>query len=149
MFWMPETWAEKAKLEPTGNLRRAVMSGELFKLSSLFRDTSNPAAAWLCWHLAQKWQMPAPQPVVDAVNQFAEQIGILAIEALDGNVETVISADVVGPLWDTSPKEAKDGSRRGATPKLESGYLACVPHPRTTHGRTDRRRSRRKGYRRG
>jgi hypothetical protein len=115
MFPMPEKWAEKAKLTPKGNLHRALMRGELFKLSTLFQDTSNPAALWLCWHLAQKWHVTAPQPVTDAINRFAEQIGILAIQALDGNARTVINGDVAADLWDTSPKGAKDDSRRGAT----------------------------------
>jgi hypothetical protein len=112
MFGM---WAEKVDLEPTGNLRLAMMRGDLAALSVLFQESSNPAAAWLCWHLAQKWQMPAPQPVADAVNRFAEQIATLAIQALDGDARTVIDGDVVAALWDTSPKDAKDGSRRGST----------------------------------
>lgn len=109
------TWAEKVDLEPTGNVRPGMMRGDLRSLSTLFQDTDNPAAAWLCWYLAQKWQMPPPQPVADAINHFAEQIAALAIEALDGNARTVIDGDVVAALWDTSPKKAKDGSRRGAT----------------------------------
>jgi hypothetical protein len=60
------------------------MRGDLRSLSTLFQKAKTPAAAWLCWHLAQKWQMPAPQPVADAINRFAERIAKLAIEALEG-----------------------------------------------------------------
>jgi hypothetical protein len=85
MFGM---WAEKVDLEPTGNIRLAMMRGDLRALSTLFQNTANPAAAWLCWHLAQKWQMPAPQPVADEINRFAEKIANLAIQALDGDART-------------------------------------------------------------
>ena len=122
-FYPFATWAEKAEQEPTGNIRRAMMHGDLVRLSDLFKDTGNPAAAWLCWHLAQKWQMPAPQPVADEINRFAEKIGTLAIKALDGDPETVISTEVVAPFWDTSPKRAKDGSRRGSTSIAEQLLL--------------------------
>lgn len=109
------TWTERADQKPEGNIRRAVMRGDLERLSSLFQETGNSAAAWLCWHLAQKWQMPAPAPVADEINRFAGQIAALAIEALDGNARTVIDADAVAALWDTSPHHASDGSRRGST----------------------------------
>jgi hypothetical protein len=109
------TWAEKVDVEPTGNLCLALMKGNLTSLSTLFKDTKNPAAAWLCWYLAQKWQLPAPKPVADAINRFAEQIANLAIQALDGDARTVISGDVAGALWDTSPKDSKGDSRRGKT----------------------------------
>lgn len=36
----------------------------------------------------------------------------------------MINADVAGALWDTSPKEAKDGSRRGATGLAEELLLS-------------------------
>jgi hypothetical protein len=39
------TWAEKVDLEPTGNIRLAMMRGDLRSLSILFKDTENPAAA--------------------------------------------------------------------------------------------------------
>lgn len=122
-FYPFETWAGKAEQEPTGNIRRGMMQGDLVRLSNLFKDTGNPAAAWLCWHLAQKWQMPAPQEVANEINRFAEKIGALAIKALDGDSETVISAEVVAPFWDTSPKRAKDGSRRGSTSIAEQLLL--------------------------
>ena len=109
------TWAEKVDLEPTGNIRLGMMKGDLNSLSTLFEETKNPAAAWLCWYLAQKWRMPPPQPVADAINRFAEQIATLAIQALDGDARTVINGEVVAALWDTSPKKAKRQSRRGAT----------------------------------
>lgn len=109
------TWAERSKHKPEGNIRRAVMRGDLNRLSALFQETGNVAAAWLCWHLAQKWLMPAPAPVADEVNRFAGQIAALAIEALDGNARTVIDADTIATLWDSSPKLAKDGTRRGST----------------------------------
>ena len=118
------TWAEKVDVEPTGNISLGMMKGDLASLSTLFQDTKNPAAAWLCWYLAQKWQMPAPQPVADAINRFAEQIANLAIQALDGNAETVINADVVGALWDTSPKKAKGKTRRGLTGLAEQLFLS-------------------------
>lgn len=109
------TWIERFNQKPEGNIRRAMMRGDLNRLSALFQETRNSAAAWLCWHLAQRWQMPVPAPVADEVNRFAEQIAALAISALDGNKETIINADVVGALWDSSPKIAKDKSRRGST----------------------------------
>ncbi|MDR6306454.1 hypothetical protein GGQ85_004186 [Nitrobacter vulgaris] len=118
------TWAEKVDLKPEGTLDLALMKSDLKGLSTLFQDTKNPAAAWLCWYLAQKWKIRAPRPVADAINQFAEKIAQLAIEALDGNGETLINADVAGALWDTSPKEAKDGSRRGVTPLAEQLLLS-------------------------
>ncbi|WP_438275134.1 hypothetical protein [Nitrobacter sp.] len=117
------TWAEKVDLEPTGNLRLSLMRGDLARLSALFQDTHNPAAAWLCWYLAQKWGMPAPQPVADEINGFAAQIANLAIEALDGNTGTLINADVAGALWDTSPKKAKGKTRRGLTGLAEQLFL--------------------------
>src|SRR5688500_15904691 len=101
------TWAEKVDLEPTGNIRLGMMEGDLTSLSTLFEDTKNPAAAWLCWYLAQKWQLPAPKPVADAIKRFAEQIAALAIQALDGDARTVIDGAAVATLWDTSPKHAK------------------------------------------
>lgn len=109
------TWTQRADQKPEGNLRRALMGSDLNRLSALFQETGNVAAAWLCWHLAQRWQMPAPQPVADEINRFAEQIAVLAIEALDGNAYAVIDANTVAALWDTSPSGAKDGTRRGST----------------------------------
>lgn len=109
------TWAERSNQKPEGNLRRSVMRGDLNRLSTLFQETGNSAAAWLCWHLAQKWQMPAPAAVADEINRFAGQIAALAISALDGNARTVIDADTIATLWDTSPRNAKDGTRRGST----------------------------------
>lgn len=118
------TWAEKVDLEPIGNIRLGMMKGDLSSLSTLFHESKNPAAAWLCWYLAQKWQMPAPQPVADEINRFAEKIAKLAIEALDGNAETVINAAVAGALWDTSPKKAKGETRRGLTGLAEQLLLS-------------------------
>jgi hypothetical protein len=109
------TWAKRANQKPEGNIRRAVMRGDLNILAGLFQETKNPAAAWLCWHLAQRWQMPAPQPVADEINRFAGQIAALSIAALDGDARTVIDADTIAALWDTSPRSAKDGTRRGTT----------------------------------
>lgn len=109
------TWAERAEQKPEGNIRRSMMRGDLNRLSALFQETGNVAAAWLCWHLAQKWQMPVPAPVADEINRFAGQIAALAIEALDGNERTMIDADTIAELWDTSPSNAKDGTRRGST----------------------------------
>lgn len=117
------TWAERSSQTAEGNIRRSMMHGDLNRLDALFRDTRNPAAAWLCWHLAQRWEMPAPQSVRDEINRFAEQIAALAIEALDGNARTVIDADTVATLWDTSPKHAKDGTRRGTTGLAEQLLL--------------------------
>ncbi|WP_210164658.1 hypothetical protein [Afipia birgiae] len=108
-------WAERADQKPEGNIRRSVMRGDLNALSSFFEETGNSAAAWLCWHLAQKWQMPAPAAVADEINRFAGQIAALAIEALDGNARTVIDGDAVAALWAVSPGRAKDGTRRGST----------------------------------
>lgn len=112
---MNTSWAERANQTPEGNIRRAMMRGDLDRLSTLFQEDGNPAAAWVCWHLAQRWPMPVPQPVADEINRFAGQIAALAIGALDGNARTVIDADTIASLWDASPGNAKDGTRRGST----------------------------------
>lgn len=109
------TWAERSNQKPEGNIRLAMMRADLDRLSALYQETRNPAAAWLCWHLAQRWKVPAPEAVADEVNRFAGQIASLAIKALDGNARTVIDANTIADLWDTSPVNAKDGTRRGST----------------------------------
>ncbi|WP_316233388.1 hypothetical protein [Bradyrhizobium sp. SZCCHNPS2010] len=112
---MNATWAERAGQKPEGDIRRAIMRGDLDRLSALFEETGNPAAAWLCWQLARKWQMPAPQAVAEEINRFADRLAALAIEALDGNARTVIDANAVASLWHVSPKASKGKTRRGAT----------------------------------
>jgi hypothetical protein len=116
---MKPTWTERANQKPEGNIRLAMMRGDLARLSSFFEETRNPAAAWLCWHLAEKWQLPAPLLVTQEINRFSAEIAALAIEALDGNKATVIEPAKVASFWDVSPKNSKNKSRRGKTPLAE------------------------------
>lgn len=110
----PLTWVQKINSKrPEGNLILAQAEADLTRWVACFEETRNPAAAWLCWHLANKWQLPVPAIIGAEIERFSEGIADLAVQALADN-KAAISPRIVGELWAPPEKSAKDATRRGA-----------------------------------
>lgn len=77
------------------------------ELASIFRETQNPAAAWLAFHLAKENNLPVPDIVAAEIDRFAAEVSKPLLAAWNGDQLAKITTKGITEAW---------GSGRGMKP---------------------------------
>jgi len=72
---------------------------ELSELTAIFRETRNPAAAWLAFHLATKHKLPVPKIVAGEIERFAAEVSKPLLAAWEGSSRAKILDKYIINAW--------------------------------------------------
>jgi len=72
---------------------------ELSELTAIFRETRNPAAAWLAFHLATKHKLPVPKIVAGEIERFAADVSKPLLAAWEGSSRAKILDKCILKAW--------------------------------------------------